>query len=309
MGQELTIEQVKEALQKPELKTAVLAELETDVLTGIKAKGMIVRTKDEDTQFLANYETNIIPEKVKAVIGDKVREVHEMYDKDILEVTGLKKDPTEKTYEFNKRVLKTLAEKAAKAATGGDQVLKDQIADLTSKLKGYEGYVSPDEVGKLKEGYFKEKILSAVTGSLDKKPIAVPAHITDEKQKQAYVDVQRNMMKQDFISRFTAKQNSDGKTVYYEGETLLTNAADASPMNEQQIIEKYYSGYFVPEKKSAGGAGSGAGTGAGSDPGEANLKSKADIDKYLQEIKKLIPGGIDFNKERKRIMTEQGITD
>jgi hypothetical protein len=114
------------------------------------------------------------------------------------------------------------------------------------------------------------------------------------------------MLRSNFMGRFTAKQNGEGKTVYYEGEKLLTNTADASPMTEEQIIDFYYSGYFVPTK-AAGGAGSGAGAGT-SDPNEANLKTKSDVMTYLQDVKKLIVGGVDYNKEYQRIITAYGIT-
>lgn len=296
----VTIDQVKEALQTPEIKT--------EVLNLIKADGFVIRSKDEDATYIANHEKNVIPGLVSQQIGDKIKEVHDRYDQDIFDATGLKKDPNEKTYEFTKRVLKNLKEQAEKAGKDGDKVLRDQLNDLTTKLKGYDGYVAPDEVNKIKSEYEKKEITFRVTSSLDKKPIAAPAHITDEKGKQAYAATQRNLLRTDFMGRFTAKQNGDGKTVYYEGETLLTNTADASPMTEEQIIDKYYGSYFVPEKKPAGGAGSGASGGSG-DPGEATLKTKADVMTYLQDVKKLIVGGRDYNKEFQRIMQEQGITN
>jgi hypothetical protein len=309
MGQELTVEQIQEAITaKPELKTAVIGSLKEDFLTSLKSEGVTVRKKEEEAEFLSNYEKNIIPGKVEAEIGAKIKAVHDQYDNDLFELTGERKQPTEKTYEFMKRKLTEMKEKAGKGGKD-DPVLADQIKELQSKLKQYEGYVAPDEVQKIKDSHFKENINFRLTAALEKKPIAVPAHITDEKQKQDYIAMQRNMIRADFMGRFTAKQNSEGQTVYYDGETLLTNEANASAMTEEQIIEKNYTGYFVPPAKPAGGAGSGAsGSGKGADANEASLKTKAEVQEYLNK-KGLITGGQEFNKEYLRICKDYAITE
>lgn len=303
----ITVDQVKEALQTPELKTAIIGLVEPDVLAAVKAKGISVRTKEEDMALLQNHEKNVIPGLVSAQISDKIKEVWDKVDNDVFEITGLKKEPTEKTYEFNKKVIKELKEKIEKAKKDGDPVLKDELEALKKSLKEKEGYVAPGEVEKLRSDFAKERLSITLNSALERKPIAIPAHITDEKQKQAYVANQRKMLSGDFMSRFTVKQ-TDGKTVYYEGDKLLTNSSDASPMTEEQIIEQYYSTYFVPEKKSGGGAGSGAG-GAASDPTEASLKNKEQLMVYLQEVKKLTVGSPAYLKEYERIRKDQGIPE
>lgn len=305
---EITVDQVKEALQKPEIKTAIIPVIEPDVITAIKAKGISVRTKDEDTALLQNHEKNVIPGLVEQQIKSEIAKIHTKYEEDIFEITGLRKEQDEKAYVFNKRILKDLKEKVAKAEKAGDQVLKDELLSLQAKLKGYEGFVSPDEVSKLKENFHKEKLTLSVSTALDKKPIAIPAHITDEKQKQTYAANQRKMLAGDFMGRFTVKQSSDGKTVYYEGDKLLTNTADASPMTEEQIIDAYYASYFVPVKGSAGGAGGSAGGGA-ADPTEASLKTKEQLMTYLQDVRKLMLGSAEYRKEYDRIKKDQGIPE
>jgi hypothetical protein len=306
----LTIEQINETLSaKPEFKTQIISSLKNDFLSGIKAEGLVVRTKEEDETFISNYEKNIIPAKVEAEIGQKIKAVHDQYDNDLFELTGERKNGNEKTYDFMKRKIAELKEKVGK---GGDQVDKDQLKQLQEKLKAFEGYVAPDEVNKLKEQYFRESINLKLGLSLDKKAIAVPAHITDEKQKQEFASTQREAIKMMFLNRFTAKQNAEGKTVYYEGETLLTNANDASPMTEEQIIAKHFSGYFVPETKPKAGAGSG-GNGGGSDVNveEAELKTKEEVTKYLEKklgAKGVKVGSAEFSKEYQRILTAYGIT-
>lgn len=304
---DITIDQINATLAaKPEIKTALLGSLKNDVLAGMKAEGVIVRTKDEETQFLSNYETNVIPGKVQAEIGSKIKAVHDQYDADLLELTGEKKLPNEKTYEFMKRKLTEL--KASKGS-GDNQVLSDKIKDLETKIKQYEGYVAPDEVNKIKDQYFKGHLGMKLDTTLAKKAIAVPAHITDEKQKQTYIEQQKEFIKAAFMHKYTAKDDGKGNIVFYEGDKLLTDTKTAAALSEEQLINDNFSFYFMPDKKPAGGAGSGAGgNGKEVDPNEAELKTKKQVMDYLSK-KGMTSGGADFNKEYSRIIKEYAITE
>ena len=306
----LTLEQITaELTAQPEVKKTLISSLKTDFLDGLRAEGTIVRTKDEETTFLTNYENNIIPGKVQAQIGEKIKAVHDQYDADILELTGLKKGSNEKTYEFNKRVLKDLKEKAESAAAGGDTVLKDKVKDLEAKLRERENFVSPDDVNNLKKDFFTKQLGFRISSVLEKADIAVPAHITDEKQKKQFIETQRRFIQNDFLSRFTAKEDEQGNIVFYEKDKLLTNGKTASPLTEADLITANYAGYFVPEKKPKSGAGSGgSGESGGGDANEASLKTKKEVMDHLK-TKGLVSGGADFNKEYSRIIKEYGITD
>jgi len=84
----------------------------------IKEKGgtledFIIRSADEEITYLENFKTA----EVEKAISPKISEVHSRYDSDILAVTGLKKRPDEKTYDFNKRVLAELKANADKLPT------------------------------------------------------------------------------------------------------------------------------------------------------------------------------------------------
>ncbi len=291
----------------PELKTALVGALREDVLTAVKGEGFHVRSSDEDAEFISNYEKNTLPGKVAAEIGGKVKEVHDRYDADILEATGLKKGPNEKTYEFNKRVLKELKSQAEKG--GGDDILKQKLEAAQGQLKQYEGYIAPDEVNKIKTGYL-QKIIKGNMAQAFAKPIAVPAHITDEAQQKQYVGGIKSMIETQFLAKYTPKEDQEGNLVYYEGDKLQVEAKTNKPLTEADLIARDFSAYFAPEKKPGAGAGSGAGTGSGQgDVAETDLKTKADVMKHLTETKKLVSGDKEFNKEYSRIIKEQGITE
>ena len=96
----------------------------------IKEKGdspenFIIRTSDEEKTYLENFKSA----EIERAIAPKISEVHSRYDEDILSVTGLKKRPEEKTYDFNKRVLAELKSKADKHPE-----LEAEIASLKEKV-------------------------------------------------------------------------------------------------------------------------------------------------------------------------------
>ncbi|MEG0579182.1 MAG: hypothetical protein RR490_04625, partial [Niameybacter sp.] len=115
-----------------------------------------------------------------AVIGTKIGELHGKYDADVLALTGVAKNQSEKSYDYVKRafgVVKTKAdasealntqieslktEKAAleqKIADGAqDATLKQQLADATTKLEQLKTVYNADKeaYGKKEETYKKQ---------------------------------------------------------------------------------------------------------------------------------------------------------
>lgn len=302
---------IGEVTANPTLKSELISSLEPDFLGNLKEKGFIVRSKDEENEFLTNYEKTTIPEKVKTEIKPYIKAIHDKYDQDLFELTGEKRGENERTYDFLKRKISDL--KKAKP-TEENKLLLDQLEQAQAELDKRKDYVPKEELTKLQEKYFNDTINNKLNSSLSTKAIAVPAHITEEKAKQEYAASQRSMIQTDFLKRFTAKTDKDGNIVYYEGEKLLTNPQNAKQLTEDEIISKYYPAYFAPETKPKTGAGSGKNNGgAGSkDVNEAALKTKQEVSDYVSE--KLKPQGIKkgnqkWNAEYTRILTEYGITE
>ena len=107
-----------------------------EVLKYVETKGdesFIVRTEAEEKTFLDNFGKQIEEEKIPS----KISELHNRYDEDVFSVTGLKKNPTEKSYDFIKRVLGDLKTKAEKANSFETEIasLKKQLADGTGDKK------------------------------------------------------------------------------------------------------------------------------------------------------------------------------
>lgn len=112
----------------------------------LKANAALSSLTDEQLQIIATLSKN----DEEVVIGRRIGELHGQYDKDILGVTGVEKNGTEKTYDYLKRVLADYKERGTKVteltdkvnklekAEGGDETLRQQLKDekaLTTQLR------------------------------------------------------------------------------------------------------------------------------------------------------------------------------
>ena len=213
-----------------------------EVLKFIEEKGdadFVIRTGEEDKTFLENYGKKIEEE----VIPTKISELHNRYDDDVFAVTGLKKNPTEKTYDFVKRVLASYKTDAEKAGTFTKEIadLKKQIADgtgdkktlqdLEAMQKAYNDLqaTKDKEITTLKTDYDKYKIrteiMSATSGMVFKK--GIPESVVN-----AYVN--------QVISELTGMASyQDGKLVFMKDGVPMRNTFNAlNPYTAKESVEE-----------------------------------------------------------------------
>ena len=213
-----------------------------EALKYIEEKGdsnFVVRTEEEETNFLTNHAKKIEEEVIPSKIGD----LHKRYDEDIFSVIGVRKEPTEKTYEFVKRVLTDLKTKAEQGSALQDEIssLKQQIADGTGDKKVLEDLkavqkaykeledTKTKEVTDLKSEYDKFKvkaeITSALSGMVFKKNIP-------ESALKALTDQIIND-----LSNIATYQ--DGKLVFLENGVPKRNAHNAlNPYTAKELLEE-----------------------------------------------------------------------
>lgn len=96
----------------------------------IKSNSVLAALTDEQIAAITQLSQNDENE----VIAAKVREIHTQYDRDIEEVTGLKKPGDVKTYQWLKTDILPKA-KAASDLTGQIETLKTEKAELEKKIK------------------------------------------------------------------------------------------------------------------------------------------------------------------------------
>ena len=102
-----------------------------------KGEDIIVRTPDQEQEFLANFRNEVVEKDVKPVAG----QIHSRYEQDIAEITGQKKPDGKKAYDWMKDVLRTAWEQGKQL-----EPIRQQLAETEKKLK--DGKV--DEVLKAK---------------------------------------------------------------------------------------------------------------------------------------------------------------
>lgn len=198
----------------------------------------VIRTDEEETTFLANHSKEV----EETIIPARISELHGQYDKDILDVTGLKKEPTEKTYDFNKRVLNQYKDKASRADTleGEIATLREQIKNgITDEQVKKDLERVTDEYNALKETSEKRitdmntkhdqfKIIAEIRNALaqlsfnDKIPVEAVKALQDAKIAEIaatakYVDGKLLFLNEDG----TPKRNSHNKLDPYTAHELL----------------------------------------------------------------------------------------
>jgi len=194
----MSIDEIKAAMADESIKGEVLEFILPDAQKHLEGKGHVIRTTEQDEAFYKNkFEAD-----VKTVISD----LHKKYDDDIFEILGERKGPTQKTYEFLKEKLKTAKEKASGT---GDQVDKDKVTQLQALLD--QAITDKDTaVQAIQEKYFKKSIDGVVSGQFDQASIETPLHLKTEEEKQTYVSNQKRMLKNDFLLKYTAKEDAEG---------------------------------------------------------------------------------------------------
>jgi hypothetical protein len=230
-----------------------------EVLKYIETKGdesYIVRTEAEEKTFLENLGKKIEEE----VIPGKISELHTRYDDDIFAVTGMRKNPTEKTYEFTKRVLSEFKTKAEKSAVLEKEIadLKKQIvdgsgdkktlADLEAVQRAYKELEDSKtkEITDLRTQFEKYKdeseIVSATSGLSFKKNIPETAI--------------KSLVKQVVSDLTSIATRQDGKLMFLKDGVPMRNPHNAlNPYTADELLRERLKDIMDNGRKTSGGPG------------------------------------------------------
>jgi len=236
----MTIEEIEQEIaNSPDLLTGVVGL--------INKKGFVVRSQDEEKSYIENYERNVIPNKVSASIGDKVKEIATRYEQDLLEITGLQKEPTEKYYDFQKRVFNELKTKGVdKSSLDQLELYKGKVSELQQALTAKEESA--------KNEILSFKAQSLLDSALANFNIAFPAHLTTDEEKNAYKKSIQSMVVSDLKTKITPKDNN-GEIALYEGDTLHFDIKTGKNLSYLDVIKKHYGAFHAPEQEAPRGMG------------------------------------------------------
>lgn len=135
-------------VNKEELaKDLATPEYQDIAKTELGKSNFVVRSKDEEATFQNNYKKDVIEKEIPT----RIKAVHDQYDKDVEEISGLKRDKDEKSYDFVKRALK--------ANTGDSAGLKKEIEDLKLEIKNGDKTGATAKLLKETEEKYKTSLL------------------------------------------------------------------------------------------------------------------------------------------------------
>lgn len=161
-------------LSEEEIQAITSAEnpAEHELIKPLIQKGLKIRTEQSETQFLDRFKNDVI----EKTIPERIREVHDKYDQDVRELTGIDRKQDEKSYEYMKRAFKEketnlaskIAELEKQATKGGDPdgVLKQQIDELKAQNENLQNNLQSksDEIaqmqGKFEIGQKRSKLMN-----------------------------------------------------------------------------------------------------------------------------------------------------
>lgn len=272
----------------------ILEQLLPDAQSVLTAKGHVIRTKDDDDSYVASKAKEL----KDAEIGTHVGTLHQLYEDQIASL-GFVKKPNEKTSEFQKRILADLKLKAD-SATGGDEILKQQIQTLTENLNAATT-AKETEVSELKNKYFKKQVDSILSAELNQIAIAVPATIKTDAEKQAFAENQRRLLKLQLSSDYTVKEDNDGNVLFYKGDVLEKSTTNGAPLTASDIIKRDFAAYMDVTANRGGGAGSSA---SGSSAG--TFQTKEEVYTHLK-ANGYEEGSNSLTQAAVKIIKEQGI--
>lgn len=290
----MQITEIKQAISEaPDLKKAII-----DMLT---ADGIVVRTKDEDANYLSSNIGLVAKKEADKLYQERFdgefATAMNTIDEQIRKITGIEKKPNEKTTVFAERAI-------GEIKTGNGKEANAQLEELRQSLQAKEREYSEKLASYEKEFFEKER--NWMIGSvLDGMTIAVPGHIKDEAQRQAFAEQQKNLIKSGFLSSFVAKKDEAGKVVYYDGDKPLLNSKDGNPLTARELLTERFGSWFMPEGHRAAGAGTGNPGGTAGQGGKGFAKTD-DIHGYLKQ-KGIAVTSPEYMKQFGELAKEAGI--
>jgi len=248
----------------------------------------VIRTEDEDKSFIENFRAS----EVEKLLGERISELHSRYDADILEVTGLKKDPKEKTYEFNKRLLRDFNSKIATYEDKIKELAKGSNPKNDDKIKELEGLIEQikqekdSEIQKAKHETVTYKTRTEFDKALSKLPLdpSIP-----ERAKQALVETTVTGLMS------VSEWREEGLVFKDEKGEVLRNKQTYKPLTAEELLTEHLNDILKKERKLQGADIPGGGK-PSDVPGTlpAHVTTKVQLSEYLKNTLKLKPSSKEY---------------
>lgn len=204
----------------------------------------VIRTEEEERTFLDNYRES----EVKKEVDPRVSEIYSRLDADILEVTGVRRSPQEKTYEYAKRVLgdanskiKAFEQKITELSSTGNPKHDEKIKELESVIERIK-----EEKHKEIESLTREKISFRTKSEIDKALAAL-------QQDPSVPDAARQALVDSRVSSLMGQAEWDGdKLVFKRDGEVRRNKQSFEVLSAADILKEELSSILKVERRLPG---------------------------------------------------------
>lgn len=287
---------IKEGTPADKVGEGTSQEVIDSVTKFLEKSGYAVRTKEQETSYLASKEQ----EAINKVISERNTQM----EATIFETTGIPKTQGEKFHEYHKRAivektkdidaLKTKLSDLEKTGLSGSDLAK-QYKDEVENLRGQIKTINDEWTSKFNEKN-QEVFGAKVSSEMDKVIAKIRAQIDPTIRPELVDDLiqaRLNKFRQDFkpvdFDGNIAFKDKDGKT--------KTSHKDGKIETFEEIFAGDYLKGLVDPQRQQGGAGSGGGQGGNGGAGGSakwkdyvrpdTVKTKIQLTDYLQKELKL----------------------
>ena len=281
------------------------------------------------------------------VIGAKVKEIYTNFDNDILKIVGSSKPGGVKTYDWNMQLLKdykTKAEKAGEVETkladlkkekekleeqvrkgGGDQALKDQIAELEKKVNDESTLAKSlrDQLASEKSTYeteLKKRDTEAHQGRVNSLWVEAQSGMKFKDEKVISKSVREAVIKAKIAELNSIYTVDFGKSptdtpVFRDKDGNIVRNPDnnQNPYQPYELLGKDL-GDILLENRKAGGAGGGGNPGGGGgsfvlNGARTQSEAQTQIREHLTKSLGLVAGTQEFADKQVELTRESGVKD
>lgn len=297
----------------------------------LKANEALKGLTDEQIAVIAKLSEN----DEDSVISEKTRTFHERYEDTIFQQTGIKKEGSEKSYQYFERAVKAVkgdtstltaqietlkTEKqdleAKLKSAPGDETLKAQIAKLETELTDTKKHYTEatTKVQEVEAAKLKEVHSARVTAELAfaEKALKIKTSIPEASAK-TLVELARKK-----VSEMPSEYDEKGRLVFKDenGAILKNPTKNLEPFTVDDLLGKELTllGVIDTNNKPAGAGGSGGSGGSGGGSSldlsthTSQVSAMSAISKHLA-TQGLVKGTEEYQKAQSEIFTENKINE
>lgn len=267
-----------------------------EMLNSIESGEVILRTPEQEAEFLKNYKDT----EVEAEIGQRISKVHSQYDDDFERVFGVRKASDQKSYDFFKQHGEKLKQEATEAQKlrerikvleeSGSEASKKTIEALKKEIEEVQ------QASQAKQLEYETKLKNYETQVHQQMAMAQMENdlIGVEWKKEIPEGVRNVYIKSVQERLIKMSERIDGILTFKDEKGTLRNKETLKPLTSKEMQLAELKDLVKEGKNQPGTGGSGMPPDTADLPG--NITTKVELTKYLIEVLGLVRGTPEYEK-------------